>query len=131
MTNNVNVHEARRRFDARVSLCGDAAGLLKWLRQHGIRASRGASCGGDSLMASLSNYLSPGTFARVERDADLAIISPDGSESYAPLQEPARGVELAHERGELPPEFYGPPVRPAIDGWPHSATDETERPPAA
>jgi hypothetical protein len=109
------VSEARRRLEAVVSKYGTPEALLAWLRANGIRASSGASSGGDALLASLSNFLNPGTFARIERDGDLAIIAPDGDEHYARLPEPAYSVEMMHQRGELPAEFYGPYWRPVRD----------------
>jgi len=121
-----DVNEARRHFDAVVEKAGSPERLLAYCRKHGIRASRGASCGADSLMASFSNFLSAGTAARVERDCCLSVIDGKGAENYGPLQEPARAVELAHQEGRLPAEFYGEPVRPAIDFWP-SATAADER----
>jgi hypothetical protein len=118
------VTDARRRLEAVVKKCGSADALLAWMKANGVRASRQSSSGGDALLASLSNFLSPGTFARVERDGDLAIIAPDGDEDYAKLPEPAYEVEMMHERGELAPEFYGPPIRPVRDEseWPAKAS---------
>jgi len=122
-----SVRAARARVEALCFKTGTPEALLAWMKANGVRASRGASSGGDSLLASLSNFLNPGTFARVERDGDLAIIAPDGSESYARLPEPAYAVEIAHQRQELPAEFYGEPIRPVIDFWPRAtAADERQ-----
>ena len=110
-----SVRAARARVEALCFKTGTPEALLAWMKANGVRASRGASSGGDALLASLSNFLNPGTFARIERDGDLAIIAPDGSESYARLPEPAYAVEMMHERGELPAEFYGEYVKPVKD----------------
>jgi hypothetical protein len=118
------VSEARARIEALCRRCSTPEALLAWIKANGVRASRGASSGSDSLLASLSNFLNPGTAARVERDGDLAIIGGRGDESYARLPEPAYAVEMMHQRGELPAEFYGPPIRPVKDEseWPAKAS---------
>jgi hypothetical protein len=72
-------------------------------------------------MASLSNALSPGTFARIEGDGLLFIADGKGAQESAPLPEPAYGVELEHEAGLLSPEFYGEPVRPVMPPAPPRA----------
>jgi hypothetical protein len=114
-----DVAEARRRFEAAVARCRDRDGLLLLLRQHHIRgdsyAARGSNCGGgDALMASLSNFLSPGTFARVERDGELFIADGRGTQDSAKLPSPAYEVQLEHEEGQLPDDFYGAAVEPVL-----------------
>jgi hypothetical protein len=118
-----SVVSARKRLEALCYKCGTADKLLAWMKANGICASRGASSGGDALAASLSNFLSPGTLARVERDLDLSIVDFVGGESYAPLPEPLRTLEARHQADALPDWAYGEPVRAVRDerDWPARA----------